>query len=69
MEDIASRPVGWGNMRVKERIAYAVKTRLLMNAPYIGVPPIVCVMHPQYVVLTAPSSSVAGVLVVSRYSP
>lgn len=40
MEDIAARPVGWGNMRVRERIAYAVKTRLLMNAPYIGVPPL-----------------------------
>ena len=39
MEDIASRQVGWGNMRIRERIAYAVKTRLLMNEPFIGAAP------------------------------
>ena len=39
MEDIASSATGWDSMRIRKRISYAVKTRLLMNAPFIGALP------------------------------
>ncbi len=34
--ELAARPVGMGNLSLKERIAYAVQTRLRMIVPYIG---------------------------------